>query len=255
MSAPGKVALAAEQPVGDDLGHRVAGGDQAVGSGPRMQAHSPIAQTLGSAVRQASSTTTPPRSPTSQPGVAGQLVAGPDAGGEDDEVDVERGRRRRTPSGDTRPLPAGPIFEVAVPVCTVTPRSSIVPAQHLAAALVDLQRHQPRARTRRRVVARPSGRSALAASSPSRPPPTTAPADRAVLVAARLSTYAAQVGEVVDRAVDEAPRQVAARDRRHERRTSRWRAPARRRAASSRRTSSPCGPRGRWPWRPRRGAG
>lgn len=54
-----------------------------------MLATSPIAQTAGSAVAQASSTTTPPRSPTSRPQSRASLVAWPDTDGEDHHVDVE----------------------------------------------------------------------------------------------------------------------------------------------------------------------
>ena len=52
-SAPGNVASPAEQPVGDDLGHRVAGGDQAVAPTLDGGALAHGVDVLGSLVRQA----------------------------------------------------------------------------------------------------------------------------------------------------------------------------------------------------------
>ena len=68
VSAPGKVGRAAEQPVGDHLGHRVAGRDQAVARCRPTAAHSPIAQIRsGRRCGRSSSTSTPPRGPSGRP--------------------------------------------------------------------------------------------------------------------------------------------------------------------------------------------
>ena len=76
-------------------------------------------------------------------GVAGELVARPDAGGEDDDVDVERARAsgERQP-GDRRPSPSDRLGHRA----GVDGEAELldVPAQRRAAGVVDLHRHQPR---------------------------------------------------------------------------------------------------------------
>ncbi len=91
-----------------------------------------------------SSTTTPPRSPTSRPAPPGELVAGADAGGEHDEVGVDAARRRRS-AGRGPAVGAGddPVVRGAG-VRRATPSVLDAAAQRRAAAVVELHRHEPR---------------------------------------------------------------------------------------------------------------
>ena len=95
----------------------------------------------GDAGAAGASTTTPPRSPIASPADRASSSRGPDAGGEHDQVDVER-----VTLGERHPQVAVDLFDHlrrgAQP--DVHPESLDQPAERLAAALVDLHRHQPR---------------------------------------------------------------------------------------------------------------
>ena len=143
-------------------------------------------------------------------------------------------RRTTTRSASTAPpsesssaatAPSGPgrSAVAATPECgRLTPELLDVAAQHRAAAPRRPAAASAGARTRPRGWSGPSSRSAFAASRPSRPPPITAP-----VAPARRRTPGCAV-QVVEGPVDEDTGQVRAGHRRHERRTTRWRAPARR---------------------------
>ena len=81
----------------------VAGRDQAVH--PAVGGQRALADRehrAGRTVRHCSSTTMPPRSPTVEAAVAGELVAGPDTGGEDHQVGGEFANRRTAPCRSRR---------------------------------------------------------------------------------------------------------------------------------------------------------
>jgi hypothetical protein len=161
-----------------------------------------------------------------QPGGAGQLVARPDAGGEHDDVDVQLVEPRGRPVGRDHPVhPAvaarGELRRRRPGVHADAQRAD-QPLQRLAATLVDLQRHQPRRELddvglhaqRGQRAGRLEPQQAAAddgAHDRARPRPAAARAPASV-------THCRRAGDVVDRAVDEAARQVLALDRRHERR-------------------------------------
>ena len=196
----------------------VAGGDQAVAPGRRWQraladrVDARVARCgrrrrrrrrrarrpSGRQSRASSSRGRMPAEKTTRSASSGRAVGERHAG------DARRPRRRRSPGcrrrcGRRRPAPR----------CA---------AQRRAAALVDLHRHQPR-RELDDVRVEPERRSALAASRPSSPPPTTAPVVR------RSAAYASIACEVVDRAVDEAARRRRCRAPAARTGTSRWPAP------------------------------
>ena len=112
---------------------------------PPGAAHSPIAKTCGSEVRHCSSTSTPPRSATSRPHVAGQLRRA-------------AGCRRRTPRPRRRrPVARPPSRQPGRPgrrrrATALGHRAGVhgdaelldVPHQRGAAGVVELHRHQPR---------------------------------------------------------------------------------------------------------------
>jgi len=140
---------------------------------PPMHATSPTAQTAGSSVRQASSTTTPPRSPVARPASRAR---------------ASRGRTpvAKTTTSTSRWVPSAKSIRLTWPVCEALSRD----------VAVDVRTSMPRFVMRRRraspppsstwsamrrgansttVDGTPSACRAPAASRPSRPPPTTAP--------------------------------------------------------------------------------
>ena len=167
-------------------------------------------------------------------GGARQLVARADAGGEHDDVGLQRGavgehqavarglRRRRFPSCSSQ-------------VCTLTPSASIFLRSSRPAGVVELHRHQAR---------RELDHVRLAGRGPSAPwpPPGRAGRRRSPCRPCERAARRADHLEVLDGAVDEAVAPVAPGHRRHEGSRSRWRAPACRRArpgsAPSARSSS-----------------
>ena len=143
-----------------------------------------------------------------EPGRPGERVAGPDAGREDDDVDVDRVAVPQRQLAAPCPCRAPP--RSSSPVCTVRPSLSMCwvsvrpPTSSTWTAI-------SRGASSTTCVVRPSWCSAFAASRPSRPPPI----DGADLRPLRRGPDRL---EVLDRAVDEAVLQVVARHRRHERR-------------------------------------
>ena len=209
MSAPVKVAGPAEQRVDDDLGHRVAGGDQAVHPAGRRRALADRPDVLvgGAALLVDEDAAALGEV---EAGRAGQRVARPDAGGEDDDLGVDRVCVLAAPSPADPPVVAEHLARSSrrcarsgrAPRCAG--RSVAPPASSTCTAI-------SRGAISTTWVSRPSWSSAFAASSPSRPPPMTAPT---VAPAGGLADRL----EVLDGAVDEAAGQVVARHRRHERR-------------------------------------
>ena len=208
MSAPVNVARAAEQRVDDDLGHRVAGRDQAVhpAAGRRALADRPDVRVGGAAalVDQDAAALGQRRGRPRGPARRGA------------------GCRRRRPPGRRRaarrPRRASPVTRSS-PSDPLGRRAGV----HGQPELLDVpgaasrrRRRRPApasaaAPSRRRGCRGPAARSALAASRPSSPPPITAPVRAPGRgVADRL--------QVLDGAVDEAAGQVVAGHRRHERR-------------------------------------
>ena len=99
MSAPVERARPAEQRVHDDLGHRVAGRDEAVhpAAGRRALADRADVRVGGAALLVDEDAAA---LGDVQPGVAGQLVARADAGGEHDDLASMPGRRSSAEAGD-----------------------------------------------------------------------------------------------------------------------------------------------------------
>ena len=180
-----------------------------------MQATSPIAQTSPGPLgrRQRLVDHDAAALADRQPGLAGQLVARTDAGGEDDHVDRRAASRRRSPSGSPGRRRRRAAVAVAVEVRTVTPsfsisrRSASPPPSSTWSGI-------SRGANSTTVVSTPIAVSAPAASRPSRPPPTTAP--RTGRFRLRVVAQPRSSRDVVDGAVDEAAGQVAARHRRHD---------------------------------------
>ena len=140
----GERGAATGEAVGDDLGHRVAGGDQAVdpaarGRRPRRSRRRPAPTVAQRVVDDDAAALA-----DGEPGVAAELVAGPDAGGEHDEVGVERRRRRRTRSPATRAVGVGAHLGGGGAGAHVEPERLDVAAQRPPAAVVELHRHQAR---------------------------------------------------------------------------------------------------------------
>ena len=155
-------------------------------------------------VRQSSSMTMPPRSPTVEAGGARELVARPDAGGEHDQVGLERRCRRRSACRCRRVSPATISLRVLAGV-HATPERLDLAAQQPARRRRRPAAPSGAARTRRRASRGPDPCSAFAASRPSRPPPMTTPTRRALRRGRdRL--------EVLDGAVDEAAAAGRARE-------------------------------------------
>ena len=94
-------------------------------------------------MRQVASTSTPPRGADGQPGRPGQLVAGPDAGGEHDQVGVDRAAVGEYQPGAPRRPGRARSRVVATPEVDGDAQVLDVAAEHRAAGLVDLHRHQP----------------------------------------------------------------------------------------------------------------
>ena len=167
---------------------------------------------------------TPPRSAIVQPGVAGQLVAGTHARGENDHAGVDdRAVAQRHPH---RVVVGGPP-DGPIALCRLdgfgadARRARRCPGRRSSGPAA---RRRPRravgpsaaAPSRRRGRAARTVRSALAASRPSRPPPMTTPTGAWPRRERALRVGADRV-EVVEGAVDVAARQVVAGHRRHER--------------------------------------
>ena len=205
MSAPVEPRLAAEEPVGDHLGHRRSTarpgrrGGRRPGRTRRSRRSPGSAGTAGAVDDDAAALARPPGPPR---GPARRAAGCPAENTTTSASMTVVAGERAPPPGSTRSSPA--------PVCTSSPSVLDVAAQHRAAALVDLPRHQPRrelddvraqAEARER-VARPPGRAARRRRRP-RSRPAAARARRRV--------------QVVDGPVDEAAGLVA-RHRRHERR-------------------------------------
>ena len=207
----GERRRAAEQRVGDDLGHRVAGRDQAVHPAAG-RAHSPIAKTCGSEVRHCSSTSTPPRSadrPARPPRASssrGRMPAEKTTTSVSIGLPVRLSRPRGRPS-----VLADDLLGRRAGVHARRPSSSMWP---------------PGRRRRRRRPARGISRGAISTTWVSRPEldqrvgrlqaeQPAADHDAAVAPAADVADRL----EVLDRAVDEAARPASLPGhRRHERR-------------------------------------
>ena len=144
----------------------------------------------GSEVRQPSSITMPPRSPTREAGCARQLVARPDAGREHHDVRLEVGAvgesacvRMRSPATISTRLLAG--VDAHAELCDSR-------AQHATARLVDLHRHQTRRELHDMRLQTADPCSALAASRPEQPAADD-DAARAPAPAARMASRSSMV--------------------------------------------------------------
>jgi hypothetical protein len=208
----GERGLAAEQTVGHHLRHRVARPDQP----PDPVGHAgDLADGVDGGVARAAPLVGehPAARVHRQPGAAGELVARTDTRGEHDDVDVERVAGR-----ELHPLhPAGVVGDHARRRGRRPDRHAEAldqPAQRLAAACVDLDRHEPVGELDHGGLGaeRGEGAGGLQAQEP-------AADDRAADGAAQrglaLGHPGAQGVEVVDRPVDEAAAQVGALHRRH----------------------------------------
>lgn len=170
----GELLLAAQQVLGGRLGHLVAGGDQPID--PAVAGEGALADGVDVRVRGAAAGVDRDAAALAdvQSRVAGQLVAGADTGGEDDEAGVDGG-------AVGEPHPADP---------------AVLAGQHLlgadtgvhgeahgldgaqeggAAAFVDLYGHQARGELDDAGGEAEPLEGAAWASSPRSPPPTTAP--------------------------------------------------------------------------------
>ena len=103
-----------------------------------------------------------------QAGGARQLVAGADAGREHHQVGARARRRRRSSSPLTRAVSSPTTSLVTMPVCTATPRLSMRP-RRMAPPTSSTCSGISRGASSTTWVSRPRLRSALAASSPSKP--------------------------------------------------------------------------------------
>lgn len=170
---PGELLLPSQQIVGGGLGHLVTGGDQAVD--PAVDGEGALAD--GVDVRVGGAAAGVDRDAAAladvQPRVTGQLVAGADPRGEDDEVGVDGGAVGQPHAADGAVL-AGHHLLGADPGVDGQAHGLDGAQQGGAAALVDLDGHQPRGELDDAGGEAESLQGAQA-SSPSSPPPTTAP--------------------------------------------------------------------------------
>ena len=151
----GEGRRAAEQPVDDDLGHRVAGRRPGPRCVRRCRRPRRSRRRRGPSVGAGtSSTTTPPRSPTRSPASRASSSRG-----RTPVAKTTRSTGSFEPSAKsirlTRPSEPARTFEVAVDGAHADPELLDQPAQSLAAAVVDLDRHQPRRELDDRGLARP----------------------------------------------------------------------------------------------------
>ena len=177
---------------------------------PWMQATSPTAEMSRSLVRQVSSTTIAAARADLEARRAAQLVARPHARGDHDDVRVD-------PAAVGQVQPAHAAAPVRADLrghrVEADPDTEVVdePPQRLAAAEVDLRRHEVRAHLQ-------DGRAGTERLERTGrlEPEQTATEDGALdhPVLGELLDVAAQLRDVVDRAVDEHARQVRALDRR-----------------------------------------
>ena len=215
MSAPVKAPGTVEQRVDDDLGHRVAGSDQAVHLAAGRRALADGEDVRRRTVRHCSSTRTPPRSATLEAALAGQGVARPDAGGEDDDLGVDGLGRvpSSVPAGRSRsPVTPSPPVDLLGHHAGVDADAELLDVAHQrgAAGAVELHRHQPR-RHLDDVGLEPELDERVGRLQTEQAAADHDAAGRAL--AGRPDRL-----EVLDGAVDEAAVLAAALDRRHERR-------------------------------------
>ena len=180
-----------------------------------MCATSPIAKIDSSLVVHASSAMTPPRSPSSRPGLPRELVPRAYAGREDHDVGRDLVAVGELHAGDLA-VAAGPQLGGRGGRTHRDAELLDDPAQRAATGLVDLQRHQPVGELDdRRVGAERRQRSCGLETE------QAATDDGALDLAAQHSLAVqdpgAELGDVVDRAIDEAAGQVRALDRGHRR--------------------------------------
>ena len=167
----------------------------------------------GSLVRQPSSTTTPPRSPTARPASRASWSRG--------RTPAEKTTTSRSSSvplarvASSRPA-SRRIEATEVPRCTVTLRSSII-SRSRAPPPSSTCSGMSRGAISTTCGDMPSRRSARAASRPSRPAADHQAGPPAASAHGRALRRGADRVQVVEGAVDEASGQVPARDRRDER--------------------------------------
>ncbi len=203
----GELLLAAQEVVGGGLGHLVAGGDQPVHAAVDGQG----ALADGVDVRVGGQAAGVDRDAAAladvQPGVAGQLVAGADAGGEDDELRVD-GRAVGEPHSADAAVLAGHHFLGADTGVDGEAHGLDGAQQGGAAALVDLDGHQARGE-----LDDAGGEAEPLEGAGGLQPEESAADDRAGGLVLRVLLDGE---EVLDGAVDEAAGGVLAGDRRHE---------------------------------------
>ena len=206
--------LTAEQPVDDDLGHRVAGSDEAPHPAGDVgdladRVHVRVAGAAGLVGDHSASLV------QVEAGVAGQLVARADAGGEHDDVDVHRlavgELHARDPAVATGAelRRRGGRADVHVELLDQA-------SQRLAAGAVDLQRHQPVGELDDGGLGSQSGQGA-GSLQPEQATTDHRSLDRAAQSPAALLHPGTQLGDVVDGAVDERSGQLGALDGWHRR--------------------------------------
>src|SRR6266508_3369148 len=154
---------------------------------PSIQATSPIAETPAAPVRHASSTTTPPRSPSCSPASRASSSRG-----RTPAANTTTSAAMSLPSATDTALtaPPGAAFTLVTWAETLTStsrpaisrRSAVPPPSSTCSGI-------SRGANSTTVVSAPSARSAPAASSPSRPPPTTRPRTAPSRRCRRSSTY------------------------------------------------------------------
>ncbi len=202
---------AAEEGVDDDLGHRVAGRDQAVHPAARRGA---LADRPDVLVRAAALLVDQHAAALGdvEAGLAGDRVAGADAGGEDDQVEGQGVLVLELDAGD---LPVGVAVDQLGHHAGVDGEAELldVPLEGRATGVVDLHRHQPRRHLdhvglHAELVQRVGRLQAEQSTTDDRAGP-------------RALRRLADRLEVLDRAVDEDVVEVLARHRRHERRRTR----------------------------------
>ncbi len=139
---------------------------------PQANAHSPMAKMSSSEVRHEASTTMPPRGPVARPALRPRSSRGRMPA---EKTIMSTGRSRPSANPSARTTPSSATTDcVWAPTWILTPRAS-TRRRRAAPPRSSTWTGMSRGAISTTCVSRPSRRSAWAASSPSRPPPMTAP--------------------------------------------------------------------------------